>query len=384
MIWAIFFWLGFGLTAYHIIIYPVLMWLLSKLAARPVITKSGELSLFPTVSVICPAYNEEAHIDAKIRSFLALDYPKDKIHLYIISDSSTDNTNEIVKCYLDYNVSLIIQSPRGGKQRAHNLIEPALCTDYVLSTDANSIFQPDSVMQLVRALEANPDAGIASGELNLVKKGSRDSGEGLYWKYECFLKKMDSAFASIIGSNGSLYLIRRNLFTQISPDTIDDFERTLYVLSKGYRALYVPEALVTEEVTEKAQQEINRKVRIITREWIALRRYACLLNPFRYGRITLILISHKLIRWLFFLFLLMMLVSSAMLKGHLFQWIFLLQVFFYWIGVMELNAQKTGKHIPGTGMIAYVTAMGWSSLLAFTRFVLNKNSGVWNPVRTKG
>lgn len=375
------FWLGFSLLGYHLFGYPILMWLLTRLFPRKRAETLEKPEPLPSVAVICAAYNEEAHIEAKIRSFLALDYPKDKIHLYVISDSSTDNTNQIVKCYLDYNVSLIIQSPRGGKQRAHNLIEPLLRTDYVLSTDANSIFEPDAVRRLVEVIHSDPAIGMASGELKLVSKDGKDSGEGLYWRYECMLKKLDSDFSSIICANGSLYIIRRNLFGQVNPGTVDDFERTLHVLSKRFRAVYVPGALVREEVTERAVEEVSRKVRIITREWIALKKYALLLNPFRFSNISFVLFSHKLIRWLFFLFLLMMLISSALINTPFYQWLFLLQAIFYFIGLIELILQKQNSHLPGAGLIAYVTAMGWSSLIAFVRFAFNINTGIWNPVR---
>lgn len=382
MTWVIIFWLGFYLLLYHIAIYPLILWILNrfnKLDNKATIIEQERL---PTVTVLCPAYNEELHIEEKILSFLALDYPVDKIKMIVISDDSTDNTNSIVQKYTDRNVHLVVQKPRGGKQRAHNLVEPSIDTDLVLSTDANSIFAPDALKQLVLVMQSDPQIGMAAGELKLEKKGSQESGEGLYWKYESMLKKLDTAFSSIICANGSLYIIRRSLFGQVRPGTVDDFERTLHVLSNNYRAVYVPQAIVTEDVTEKAIEEISRKVRIITREWIAFKKYAGLLNPFEYGRISFILFSHKVIRWLFFLFLLFMLIGSALAGTPFYQWLFLLQILFYVIGTLELVLQRDNKHIPGAGLIAYVTAMGWSSFLAFIRFVFNKNTGIWNPVRT--
>jgi len=384
MIYVVLFWVSFSLIVYHLFLYAPFLLLINLFKKRNSYSIGKiETANLPTITVLCPAFNEEADIEDKIKSFLDLDYPAGKIEMIVISDDSTDGTNDIVKCYTDRNVSLIIQKPRGGKQRAHNLVQPNITSDFILSTDANSIFQPDAVTKLVEAIVSNPNIGIVSGELKLIKAGNADSGEGLYWKYETFLKKMDSAFCSLIGSNGSIYLIRRELFGQIHPKCVDDFERTLIVLSKGYKAVYVPEAIVKEEVTEHAHEEIKRKVRIITREWVALKNNAVLLNPFKFCRISFILISHKLIRWLFFLFMLIMLISCAMISAPFYQWMLKLQILFYLIGILELIAQKTGKHIPAAGLIAYFTAMGWASLIGFIKFVFSINTGVWNPVRNK-
>jgi biofilm PGA synthesis N-glycosyltransferase PgaC len=385
MIYVALFWISFSLIVYHLFLYAPLLWLINLFQKKNNHSVYKiETANLPTIIVLCPAYNEEADIEDKIKSFLALDYPADKIKMIVISDDSTDNTNSIVQKYECSNLELIIQKPRGGKQRAHNIVQPSITSDYILSTDANSIFEPDAVIRLVEAISQNPQIGIVSGELKLIKAGDKDSGEGLYWKYETFLKRMDSAFSSIVGSNGSIYLIRRELFSLIHPQAIDDFERTLSVLSKGYKAVYVPEAIVKEKVTEHAQEEIKRKVRIIAREWAALKRNIVLLNPFRFCRISFVLISHKIIRWLFFLFVLLILISCIMLPYPFYQWLLKLQILFYLIGVLELIAQNAGKHIPGTGLIAYFTAMVWASLLAFIKFIFSVNTGVWNPVRKQG
>jgi poly-beta-1,6-N-acetyl-D-glucosamine synthase len=384
MILKIIFWSGFLILLYHVFLYGIILWAWSKIRKQRIgpIQVADDDSL-PSITVVCAAYNEEASIEEKIKSFLALDYPKDKIKMLIVSDDSSDNTNTIVSKYTEFNVDLVIQKPRGGKQKAHNLVQPFIYTDYILSTDANSIFAPDSVKLLVRKMKSDESIGIVSGELILIKKNEKDSGEGLYWKYECFLKQQDSNFASIVGSNGSIFLIRRELFTQIHPNSCDDFERTLFVLSKGVKAKYERKALVTEEVTEYAREEIKRKIRIITTEWYALKRNIGLLNPFKFGKISLVLFSHKIIRWLFFLFMLMMLVSSALIADRFYQWIFLLQLFIYWIGILELTLQKSGRHIPGMGIFAYITAMGWASMIAFFKFLFNADMGIWNPVRKK-
>jgi cellulose synthase/poly-beta-1,6-N-acetylglucosamine synthase-like glycosyltransferase len=363
------------------LLYPIIFWLLNKFNRQKPILHIVDSEQSPTITVICAAYNEQEHIKQKIESFLELNYPKDKINMIIISDDSTDKTNEIVNSYTNHNVKLVIQKPRGGKQRAHNLIEPTLISDYILSTDANSIFEPNSVRELVKAISVIQNIGLVSGVLKLVKAGTRDSGEGLYWKFDSFLKLLDSDFYSIIGANGSNFLIKRELFTQIDPASVDDFERTLYVLSKGYKAKYVPTSMVYEEVTGYASEEFARKVRIITQEWFALRRNIGLMNPFKFTKVSIILISHKVIRWLLFVFTIMMLISSFFLSPPFYKLIFVAQVLFYLFGTIELIYQKKGKNIPMGNLPAYFLTMNAASLIAFIRFIQNRDVSVWNPIR---
>ncbi|MCB5252889.1 MAG: glycosyltransferase family 2 protein [Candidatus Cloacimonadaceae bacterium] len=376
------FWVSWSILAYHLVGYGAILYVISRFKKTKSLDDTA-ITSYPRIIALCAAYNEEKEIEAKILSFLALDYPKDRIKMIVISDDSTDKTNEIVSKYTtDSNIELIIQKPRRGKQSAHNMVLPLLDCDYVLSTDANSIFAPDAVMLLVKKMLSDPKLGLVSGELRLIKAGDMQSGEGLYWRYESFLKKMDSEFKSIIGANGSIFLIRRELFTEVDPQSVDDFERTLIVLKKGYLAAYEPRAIVTEEETEKASQEISRKIRIITQQWHAMHRNKALLNPFRFPKISFILISHKLIRWLLFVFVITGFVSSAFLLGiWLYKLAFILQIIFYGLGLIGLALQHTGIHFPFTGVATYFVAMVYSSAVALKNYFTNKNFGMWKPIR---
>lgn len=380
MLFLIIFWVSWLVLAYHMIGYGLVLYLINLFKSIP---PTKTISNFPTIIVLCAAYNEEKVIGEKIESFLSLDYPKDKIKMIVISDNSTDATNEIVSRYTNYNVELVIQRPRRGKQSAHNMVLPGLNCDYVLSTDANSIFEPNSVSLLVRRMQSNPKLGMVTGELRLQKKGNQQSGEGLYWRYETFLKVMDSKFRSVICANGALFLIKREFFTPIDLQSADDFERTLIVLKNHALVAYEPKAIVTEDETQKASEEISRKIRIITQEWFALSRNATLLNPFRFPLISFLLVSHKLIRWLFFVFVLTGLISSLLLSGITFYCIvFIMQLMVYSLGMLGLFMQKRNVRIPFTGIAAYIVAMIYSSLVAFVNYVFNRsNFGFWKPIR---
>ncbi len=379
MILQIIFWLSVAALSYHVLFYGVILYVINLLKKDPAIPAPCE---YPSIIVLCAAFNEEISIEEKILSFLSLDYPAARIRMIVISDDSTDATNDIVSRYIDRNIELVIQKPRAGKQSAHNLVLPQLDCDYVLSTDANSIFDPSSVKLLVRRMLSSPDIGLVSGELRLLNRSDKKSGEGLYWRYESFLKRMDSGLRSIAGANGSIFLIRRALFTEIDRQSVDDFERTLNVLKNGYRAVYEPRAIVWEDETERASEEISRKIRIISQEWFAIKRHAILLNPFRFPVISFILYSHKILRWLFFIFVAGALVSSAFLTALPFYCaVLVLQLLVIGLGMMGLVMQDKGIRVPGFGLLAYYIAMVYSSAVALKNFMVKKNFGMWKPIR---
>ncbi len=376
------FWIAIIAMIYHFIGYPLLLLIINSFKKTYQNQMVNDILIYPKIIILCPAYNEEARIEEKIKSFLALDYPQDKIKMIVISDNSIDHTNEIVSKYLDQRIKLIIQAERGGKQKAQNSALPYLDCDFVVSTDANSIFAPDAIKVLVKKILSNPDIGMVSGELLLLHKGDKSSGEGLYWKYESYLKLLESKFYSLIGANGSLYLIKRALFNKIDPQSVDDFERALIVLKNHQIVSYEPDAKVSEEESKSAKQELGRKVRIISREWQVVKRNRELLNPFRYPIISFQLFSHKILRWLIFVFLLMVFFASLYLINiKFFRIVLILQCIFYGWGIIGLIAQSKEKKMPLSRIPAYICVMFYSSLKAFMYFIGKKTSGIWEPLR---
>ncbi len=375
---VIVFLLAFFFIIYHLFFYGMILQFISIFKKQQ---SNVKLTEFPTITVLCPAYNEEDVIEKKIHSFLALNYPKDKIEMIVISDDSTDNTNEIVSKYTkENNIELIIQKPRKGKQSGHNLVEPLITSDYVLSTDANSIFHPMSVKELVKVILSDEKIGMVTGQLILLKNHTTDSSEGLYWKYESWLKRLESNLYSIVCANGSLFLIKRELFKRIHPASADDFERTLYTLKYGYKIKYAPTAIVTENVSEKASDEIKRKIRIISQEWFVLKRQ---LGVFKNITAGLFLLSHKLIRWTFPIYCLAILITSGLLiRNELFLIIFLGQVILYIIGFLEILNESRFKSFGRIFKIpAYFVAMNYAAIIAFYKFLHGQQSATWNNIR---
>lgn len=380
----IIFWGALTLLFYHIVCYPILVKILSLFGKKIELNKLND---FPKITVLCPAYNEESVLAAKLDSFIGLDYPKDKIDLIVISDDSEDRTNDIALEYASKysNISLRVQKPRKGKPSGHNMIEPELNCDFVLSTDANSIFAPDAVKHLVKTIQSDQQIGLVTGQLKYTSNSGHSSGEGAYWKYENFIKMCESKLNSIIVANGSIFLIKRELFTQIHPASTDDFERTLITLENHKIAKFEPLAIVEEEVSQESKEEFRRKIRIISREWDAVKRHKVLFNPVKYPYASFALVSHKILRWLFFSFVILMLVSNVFLAlsmNKFYLIILALQILFYLIGALDFvvkngNPLKKATKLPGYFMIMIV-----SSMLAFFRFLKGNQKATWSTIRT--
>lgn len=376
------FWISIIIIFYHLVVYGILLTILGLIKRKK---KINDISLvkLPTITVLCPAFNEEEVIEDKIKSFLDLDYPKNKIKMIVISDDSTDRTNEIVNSYtkLESNIELLIQKPRKGKQSGHNLVEPTIDTEYVLSTDANSIFDKQAVKELVKTMLSDEKVGMVIGQLNLISKNG-DSGEGIYWKFENILKKLESSLFSIICANGSLFLIKRKLFTQIHPSSSDDFERTLIVLRSKYKAKFNNNAIVYEDVTEKPVEELGRKIRIIAQEWAVMVRNLQLLNPFKYFIISFFLISHKIIRWLLFFWSICIFCSNIFLMNNeFFRICLVLQILVIIIGLIELILEKNDLSIKLFKLSAYFLIMNYSSAMAIVKAIRGKQQATWDIIR---
>ena len=190
---------------------------------------------------------------------------------------------------------------------------------------------------------------------------------------------MESKFYSIIGANGSIFLIKRKYFTQIHPASVDDFERALIILKNGLIVKYNPKAIVYEDVTQKATEEINRKIRIITQEWFAIfRQKAVFVN----ASIAFLLFSHKIIRWLLPLFSIVIIISNCFLfYSTFFVVTFIGQLLVYTLGTLELILETKRKTIKPLKIFAYYTAMNCAAFMALIKFIKGKQYATWNTIR---
>ena len=284
---------------YTYIGYGMLLWLmvkLKKIFGKP--TKSYELEELPEVTLFITAYNEEQVVDKKMQNCHELNYPKDKLRIMWVTDGSNDHTNELLTRYDD--VKVYYHEARKGKTAAMNHGIRHVKTPFVIFTDANTLLNPDAVMEMIKRF-ANPKVGCVAGEKRVMstnKDGAAGGGEGLYWKYESCLKKWDSELYSAVGAAGELFAIRTNLYENMPEDTLlDDFIVSMRMTLKGYIIDYCDTAYACESGSADMKEEEKRKVRIAAGGLQSISRLLPLLNIFRYGMLSFQYISHRVLRW---------------------------------------------------------------------------------------
>lgn len=287
-----------GLLLYTYFLYPALLWLLGRISSRPIPTET-DLEAWPTVSMSVPAYNEEAQIDDLIKSLLALDYPRELLQILIISDCSSDRTDEIVKSYADSGIGLLRMPERGGKNKAENAAAEHLTGEIIVNTDASIRIAPDALKPLI-AVFSDPEIGCASGRDVSVSsdENTPNAGESGYVGYEMKIRDMETAVGGIIGASGCFYAIRAHLHRLPLPEAYSrDFSAALHAWEHGMRPVSVSNAVCFVPRTTSLKKEYRRKVRTITRGMQTLWFKRKLMNPFRNARCAWMLFSHKVCRW---------------------------------------------------------------------------------------
>lgn len=381
------------LVFYTYLGYGVVAWLLVRFRAgrgrsvQPTDQPAGP----PDVTMIVPAYNERAYLPGKLQNCLDQDYPAGRLHLLFVVEGSTDGSAE----YLEQrrvdlpNLTILSGTERLGKVAAMNRAMRQVTTPVTIFTDANTHLNPEAVSRLAKRFEA-ADVGAVTGEKRIQVHSSESaagSGEGLYWRYESFLKKLDAQLHTIVGAAGELFAIRTNLYEPVEPDTLlDDFVISLRIAGRGYRVEYAPDAYALERPSHSVGEEMKRKVRIAAGGFQAIQRLAYLLNFFRFGWLSFQYVSHRVLRWavtpfclpLLFALNLVLLTQPAGSSTVPFWWGMLtLQVIFYgaaYVGYVLENRQTRWKL---TFVPFYFVFMNWCVLLGFARFYNGNLSGVW-------
>jgi cellulose synthase/poly-beta-1,6-N-acetylglucosamine synthase-like glycosyltransferase len=345
------FWSSVALVAYVYAGYPLALLILAR--RRDGGAAGGADVVLPSVTLIVSVYNEEDCIAAKLDNCLKLDYPDELLEIIVVSDASDDATDSIVSGYSVKGVRLLRMEQRGGKTRGLNDGVENACGELVVFSDANAMYRPDAITALVAPF-VDPRIGAVIGESSYVEPDS-DAGrsESLYWRYETAIKVLESRLGSVVGGDGAIYAIRRSLYKPMKADALSDFLNPLQIVEAGYRCVYEPRALSLEDTAGDFEKEFMRKVRIVNRAWRALMTMKGLLNPFRHGRFSWQLISHKLLRWLVPSFLLLIFVINILLlQAHpLYLTTFVVQLLFYGLAtagalLRERRAFGTVLYVP--------------------------------------
>ena len=287
-----------GVVLYAYAGYPVLLWLLGQTRRRPAVP--ADPPQWPRISITVPAYNEEASIAATLERIVGADYPADRRQVLVVSDASTDRTDAIVQGYASRGVELLRLPQRGGKTAAENAAWGHLHGDIVINTDASVRIHPAALKALIRDF-TDPTVGVVSSRDVSVATAddTSNAGEGGYVGYEMWVREQETRLGGIVGASGSLYAIRSALHRTLVPAALSrDFASALIARENGFRAVSAPGAICYVPRVSSLHREYRRKVRTMTRglETLWFKRH--LMNPFRHGSFALMLISHKLVRWL--------------------------------------------------------------------------------------
>jgi cellulose synthase/poly-beta-1,6-N-acetylglucosamine synthase-like glycosyltransferase len=329
----------------------------------------------PAVTMIVPVHNEIVRLERKIANTLALDYPPDRLRVVFVSDGSTDGSVELIRARGGSRVDVIELPERGGKARALNAGLAAATGDLVVFTDASIMLEPGSLTALVAPF-ADPAVGCVSGEDHIADGG----GEGLYGRYELFLRRLESHVHSIVGASGSFYAQRRALCGTFPEGLAPDFLSVLRTVEQGYRALAEPAARGTMTSVKDPRQEFDRKVRTLLRGMTALFAYPHLLNPFRYGLFAFALWSHKVLRWTVpFGLLLLLLAPLALLHRPFFVLALVAQAGFYLCGIGALQGWgRLHETLPGR-IALYFSSVNAAILAAWVRYWSGVRQELWTP-----
>ncbi|KDE56674.1 glycosyl transferase [Halostagnicola sp. A56] len=363
--------------------YPISIWVISYIQDR---NQQKRFPEYPSVALIIAAYNEEEIISKKIENSLELEYPKEKLNIIVFSDASSDRTDEIVNEYYDRGVDLVRIEGRVGKTQCQNEVAKMVDDEILVFSDANSMYEPTAIKNLIQKF--SPETGCVVGELR-YQESSEVEGESFYWRYESFIKRIESQIHSLVSGNGSIYAVKSSSYVPLTRDSISDFAELLEIIRNGEVVKYAPEAVAYEKTAESTSSELSRRIRIITRSWNTMIDFVDLLNPAHNNLISYQLLSHKILRWLSPIFLFVILFGNVVLviiTSSIFYQITLATQFIFYvlatIGALtdRFDIQESLiTHVP-----YYFLYSNYGMLLGLFKFLSRDNIVTWDTESRDG
>lgn len=370
------FWISTILVVYTYAGYPALAWVLARFARKSV----RKAPILPRVTVLTAAYNEAAYIATTVLNKLEQDYPKELLDVIVISDGSTDGTDDIVRS-LGSRVRLLRQQPRAGKTAALNLALAHADGEIVVFSDANSMYGPGAIRQLVSNF-ADTAVGYVTGKMVYVNNDGSLVGDGCsaYMRYENWLRRQEARFGSVIGVDGGIDAVRKELYEPMRPDQLPDFVLPLRIAARGIRVVYEPRALLYEAALTKRDDEYRMRVRVGLRALWALWDERRLMDPFRRPILTFQIVSHKFLRYLCFIPLILALSASVALaaRSEAYLWAAALQATFYLLAVVggRWRSFAAGRLM---ALPYYFLLVNAASAHAAFRFLRGERQAIWAP-----
>lgn len=366
------FFIALLLITYSYLIYPIIIVFLANISGLWRKDINPVLTVYPSVTVIVAAYNEQDVIEDKILNCLALDYPPEKIEIIIASDGSSDSTDEICKKYK--KIKLVRIAQRTGKANALNNVIYLAKGEIILLSDANTILAQDALKQIVPYFHNNSVGGVCGNLILKCKKMELASYETLYWYYESAIKNMESRIYSVLSVNGGIYAIRKSLYVPIPENVIvDDLWISINILQQGKRIVFEKKAAAYEYISNNLMDEFSRKVRIGCGNLQVF-----LQKPVISAKMLFFYYSHKVIRWiipLLFIMLYTALSSSVLFhNNNPLRPLFYIINFFLIAGLMGILIDTKLKLI---NLTSYFILFNSALFIGYATYISGKHTVKW-------
>ncbi len=377
MVARILLWFALGWVVYANVGYLVLLQVVALFRRRPV--KQDDIT--PTVSLLIAARNEQYVIASKLENALALDYPAEKLEVIVVSDASTDRTDEIAQEYAGGGV-LLSRVPDGqGKVHALNATVPLTTGDVLVISDADSHYAPDALRMLARNF-ADPQVGAVTGEERRVAAASGEGvGEGFYARLDNRIKRLEGQLGSMVMVKGGFFAIRRDLYPFLEPHLIHDSIVPCLLKLQGYRTAYEPEALSVETYPLDAAGDFRRRIRTVLQAFGSYLAVPQALNPFRTGCYALELFSHRFTRWFVLPWLVVALVTNVALAGEgaFYQGLLITQFVCYAAALVGWLLDRRGQRFLPCYVPYYFVYVHTAAFIAVVRAILGQRIESWRP-----
>jgi len=387
----ILFWICIFLVVYTYVGYGVLLWLLVKLK-RLFKGKPAPLTLpadddLPHVTFLICAYNEQDVVDMKMENTLQLDYPKNKLHIMWVTDGSTDETNERLKRYPE--VEIVYSPERRGKTAALNHGISQISSEITVMTDANTLVNREALRNIVVHFQ-DPSVACVAGEKRVMARNDGETaaqGEGLYWRYESTLKRLDSELYSAMGAAGELNAIRTALYKHMPENALlDDFVMSMRMVDQGFRIAYAPDAYAMEYGSANLHEESKRKRRIAAGGLQSTWWLRSMMNPFRHFTVAFQFVSHRVLRWTITPFALVALVPLNVLlvfmnAGPIYTLLWVLQLLFYLAAFCGYYLEQHGKKNKMLYVPYYFLFMNLNVFYGIPYLKSHQHAGTWEKAK---